>query len=349
MEGLKDLATGKPLPADAIQRVLYVCKPVHVYAIPPLMSMKGYSAADWTVPDPRNNGKTMEIFTARLRVFETAVPPPVNAPASASQEQVKVDILLEDPSNGNLFAAAPYTDAGVVEHAIDSSRFFALRVVGDGRKAVLGIGFEDRSEAFDFGVALQEARKVLGFSAGGNDNGASPNLVAPKRASTAPVGRGPVVRPGLRQTPSNPMVVRSRPVVAGTPPRQQTPEPPAPSKPKDYSLKPGETITVNLGSRKRPEGASQTSGDSAATDAATESQALFSIPPPPKPASSLDETSNAIPFLPPPPGAKGPSNADRRRRPVSQILMDEKKDEKKENTSTFDNAFDDDAEFGDFQ
>ena len=30
-------------------------------------------------------------------------------------------------------------------------------------KATLGLGFEDRSDAFDFGIALSEARKVLGW------------------------------------------------------------------------------------------------------------------------------------------------------------------------------------------
>ena len=50
---------------------------------------------------------------------------------------------------------------------MDSSRFFALRVQGEGgRRAILGIGFEERSDAFDFGVALQEVRKVLGMNDG---------------------------------------------------------------------------------------------------------------------------------------------------------------------------------------
>ena len=64
-----------------------------------------------------------------------------------------------------LFAAAPYTSQSVVTAATDSSRFFAIRVQGQGgMKATLGIGFEDRSEAIDFGIALQEASKLLGFA-----------------------------------------------------------------------------------------------------------------------------------------------------------------------------------------
>ena len=38
-------------------------------------------------------------------------------------------------------------------------------------KATLGIGFEDRSPAFDFGIALTECRKTLGFEQGSGGQG----------------------------------------------------------------------------------------------------------------------------------------------------------------------------------
>ncbi|KAK7415293.1 hypothetical protein QQZ08_012391 [Neonectria magnoliae] len=149
---LLDPATGTPLPNDAIQRVLFVANAVHVYNIPPLASTKGHNAAGWTA-DPKRH-----IFTARLRIVETAYESP------AADAKLKVDAVLEDSSTGQLFAAAPYTAPAVVEPVLDSSRFFALTVRDpQGRRATLGIGFEERSEAFDLSIALQEARKALGW------------------------------------------------------------------------------------------------------------------------------------------------------------------------------------------
>ncbi|OAX80752.1 hypothetical protein ACJ72_04904 [Emergomyces africanus] len=332
MSGQIDPATGKELPIDAIQRVLFICHPVHVYAIPPLTSMKGYTAADWTVPDPKNNNKSRQIFTARLRIIETAIPPPPQPQAQTRlqprpgnsttttttatttaatshivlQEKVKVDIVLEDPSTGNLFAAAPYTDPGAVEHAIDSSRFFAIRVMNDGRKAILGIGFEDRSEAFDFGVTLQEARKVLGF--------APPGGQTPSPGS----GRGTATAKGR--------------VGLGAQAQQKSaPESPA-QPPRDYSLKPGQTISINIGGKKPSSRPDQI--QSPVTAAREEQTALFSIPPPPGPTAKRDDdgdgngdgdgdfSSTAFPMIAPPPSS---ARSDRRRRPQSMLNTEENK------------------------
>ncbi|EOO01400.1 putative adaptin ear-binding coat-associated protein 2 protein [Phaeoacremonium minimum UCRPA7] len=235
-----DPATGRQLPSDAIQRILFIATSVHVYNIPPLASTKGYNAGTWT-EDPKRH-----IFTVRLRVIETAIP------QQSGEDKVKADIVLEDPSSGQLFAAAPYTTQAVVEPTLDSSRFFALRVQDpSGRKATLGIGFEERSEAFDFSVALQETRKALGWE------------------GSAPVGGAAASGPAAKKE--------------------------KPEEKKDYSLKEGETITVNLGSkfgrRNRPQESSST--------AEPASLSSFSLPPPPSASSSRGGFS-----LPPPPSAQ---------------------------------------------
>ncbi|KAJ9148908.1 Adaptin ear-binding coat-associated protein 2 [Pleurostoma richardsiae] len=254
-----DPATGRPLPPDAIQRVLFVASSVHVYNIPPLTSTKGYTAATWT-EDPRRH-----IFTARLRVVETAVPSQTpgggGAGAGDEDETVKTDVVLEDPSTGQLFAAAPYTDPGAVEPALDSSRFFALRVQDpSGRKAVLGFGFEERSAAFDFGVALQEAGKSLGL--GGSASGGGGVAQGQNAAKAAAQAREEEKR--------------------------------------DYSLKEGETITVNLGGTRfgRRAGGRPQQEETAGPAADLSS---FSLPPPPSAAASRSSGSS---FLPAPPSAR---------------------------------------------
>jgi len=157
-------------PLEAIERVLYLAPKVHIYAIPPMTSTKGHIAASWT-KEPGH-----EIFTARLRIIESSA----SVHASTALSKITTSLLLEAPTTGELFAAAPYTSPNVVETALDSSRFFAIRVEGeDGRKAVLGMGFEERSDAFDFGVALQEVRKVLGM-----------DLLVSATSGKEPLGKG---------------------------------------------------------------------------------------------------------------------------------------------------------------
>ena len=159
-----DPATGRSLGSDAIQRVLFVASSVHVYNIPPMTPGKGHVAASWTADGNKN-----QIFTARMRIIETSfAATPESGSGGGGDDQVKTDIVLEDTASGQLFAAAPYLAQAVVEPVSDSSRFFALRGQDEaGRKATLGVGFEDRGEAFDFGVSLQEAQKSLGWDRAG--------------------------------------------------------------------------------------------------------------------------------------------------------------------------------------
>ncbi|KAF2204657.1 adaptin ear-binding coat-associated protein 1 NECAP-1 [Delitschia confertaspora ATCC 74209] len=265
-----DPVTGQPLPPNAIQRILFIAPKVHIYQIPPLTSTKGYQASTWTA----DNNKR-QIFTARLRILETSIPSP-----NSESETVTTTLLLEDAGTGQLFAAAPYTSPNTVEQALDSSRFFAITVMGDGRKAILGMGFEERSEAFDFSIALQDARRVLGMEA----SGAAGRKPGEKKKEVEEVKR-------------------------------------------DFSLKEGETITVNFGGRgrrPRPEESPNTKQ--------SEHDALFSIKPPPGPGGNA---GGAMPFLPPPPSAKSVKEERRRSRQTF-----EQKPE--------DLGFDD-GEFGEFQ
>ncbi|KAJ6444894.1 adaptin ear-binding coat-associated protein 2 [Purpureocillium lavendulum] len=285
---LVDPATGRPLPSDAIQRVLFVANAVHVYNIPPLTSMRGHSATAWTADPSRH------IFTARLRVIETSTSEPLSsssssstsspaaaAQASSSSQHIKVDLVLEDtssPSTPQLFAAAPYTHPSAVEPVVDSSRFFAITVRDDqGRKAVLGIGFEERSDAFDMAVALQEARRGLGLDSDAQRGGQ-------RGAGADAAGEG----------------------VAGKDKATV----------KDYSLKEGETITVNLGSkfgRRRPEQHEQQE------TAAASLQSFALAPPPSSSASSAGEAAGGF-ALPPPPTAE---DVKRKRRSLRDLGFDD--------------------------
>ncbi|KAG0165279.1 hypothetical protein DFQ28_011072 [Apophysomyces sp. BC1034] len=71
-------------------------------------------------------------------------------------------IRLEDSITGELFATCPYdSSSNSVEAVLDSSRYFVLKIEHEGRHAFIGMGFQERSDAFDFNVALQDFEKQL--------------------------------------------------------------------------------------------------------------------------------------------------------------------------------------------
>ncbi|KAG9194709.1 adaptin ear-binding coat-associated protein 1 NECAP-1 [Alternaria panax] len=286
-----DPLTGKPLPSTAIQRILYLAPKVHIYQIPPATSTKGYQASTWTA----DNNK-LQIFTARLRVVETSIPCNDEQQSNDdAEENVTTTLLLEDAKTGDLFAAAPYTSERTVEQALDSSRFFAITVVGEGRKAILGMGFEERSEAFDFSIALQDARRVLGFE----QNPAATSSSRSSKSAQAPVAEEPK---------------------------------------RDFSLKAGETISINLGGLKGRRSRSHEGGEkSEEGDGKSEQDALFSIKPPP------GSGGGGPGFLPPPPSAKSVKEERRRSRQNFDAASFQPPKQTAEDLGF------DDGEFGEFQ
>ncbi|CAF1025695.1 unnamed protein product [Didymodactylos carnosus] len=115
---------------------------VYVYVIPPRQSTtRKHRAADWKLDQPN--------FICRLKVISKA-------------DQCL--IRLEDRNTGQHFATCPVESypSIAVENVEDSTRYFVIRVQNDnGQQAFLGMGFNDRSDSFDFNVALQDHFKYL--------------------------------------------------------------------------------------------------------------------------------------------------------------------------------------------
>ena len=72
-------------------------------------------------------------------------------------------MMKQDSGTGELFAqvnyAKPFTQ---VEPVLDSSRYFVLRVEGEaGKVAYIGMGFQERGDAFDFQVSSAYKRALF--------------------------------------------------------------------------------------------------------------------------------------------------------------------------------------------
>ncbi|CAF1102950.1 unnamed protein product [Didymodactylos carnosus] len=129
--------------SDGSYESIGLVKPeVYVYVIPPRQSTtRKHRAADWKLDQPN--------FICRLKIISKG-------------DQCL--IRLEDRNTGQHFATCPVESypSIAVENVEDSTRYFVIRVQNDnGQQAFLGMGFNDRSDSFDFNVALQDHFKYL--------------------------------------------------------------------------------------------------------------------------------------------------------------------------------------------
>ncbi|KAL5965019.1 Adaptin ear-binding coat-associated protein 1 [Taenia solium] len=122
------------------QSVLLVKREVFLYTLPPRQSTRGYRAAEWSLNAPA--------WTGRLRVV-----------TSSGSSDSTLYIRLEEAVSGRLYAQCPVEafPSVAVEQVLDSSRYFVIRLVSDdGRTVFVGIGFAERSDAFDLNVTIQD-------------------------------------------------------------------------------------------------------------------------------------------------------------------------------------------------
>lgn len=124
---------------DKVELVLADLPECHVFRLPPRSGAGGFKAEEW---EGRN------IWTGRCRVI-------------AHGEMA--EIRLDNPVTGDIFAKCPIDPAAassVIEPVSDSSRYFVLRIEdGSGRHAYIGIGFTERTAAFDFSVAITDFKQ----------------------------------------------------------------------------------------------------------------------------------------------------------------------------------------------
>jgi len=121
-----------------MEYTLFETPKVHAFKLPPKKSAAGYKAEEW---------QGHNIWLGQCKIVST--------------DDEKCYIRLMDDA-GKLFAECPLgidpNGPKSVENVTDSSRYFILRVVdrASGQHAFLGIGFDERSEAFDFSVAITD-------------------------------------------------------------------------------------------------------------------------------------------------------------------------------------------------
>lgn len=127
---------------DADEEIEYVIlnkREVFVYQIPPASSAQGHKADDW-----KNC-----IWRGRVQLVGRGK---------------HMAIKLLDSTSGQLFARCDIPNGEhdkFVNRTVDSSRYFVLKISNQGRHTFIGIGFEDRNDAFDFNCGMVDFKTTF--------------------------------------------------------------------------------------------------------------------------------------------------------------------------------------------
>ncbi|KAJ3356244.1 hypothetical protein GGF32_001565 [Allomyces javanicus] len=247
-----------------LESTLQVFRDVQIFRLPPRPSARGYRAQDW---DPNT------VWRGRLRVLSLTFPTPSAARAYAlntGPTGPTVCVLrIEDTTTGDLFGEAILRgrargDEAAVEPVIDSSRYFVVRLSdrASGRHAFVGMGFAERSDAFDLNVALMDFEKAVKYDLALEEAGGDHAKAAAAVAAASGVGGG---------------------IAAGG----------AGGSLPDLALKDGQQIAINLGNLAKKLGGNAPTTTSTSTAAPAASDDPFAFPPPPPAPSAASTTSAA--------------------------------------------------------
>ncbi|KAL8055226.1 hypothetical protein ABFX02_04G043100 [Erythranthe guttata] len=192
---------------ETFEHTLLVVREVSVFKIPPRPTSGGFKCGEWLQSD--------KIWSGRLRVVSCAT---------------RCEIRLEDPNSGELFAACfvnPGQREAAVESVLDSSRYFVLRIEdGRGKYAFIGLGFNERNEAFDFNVALSDHEKYVkregdkevgsgGAAAGGGEAGGEEGHIGIHPAVHHRLKEGETIRINVKNKSSSGAGMLSAAVLSG--------------------------------------------------------------------------------------------------------------------------------------
>ncbi|PHU22640.1 hypothetical protein BC332_07747 [Capsicum chinense] len=174
---------------EAFEHTLLVVREVSVFKIPPRPTSGGYKCGEWLQSD--------KIWTGRLRVVSC---------------NERCEIRLEDPNSAELFAACfvgPGQRESSVESVLDSSRYFVMKIEdGRGKHAFIGLGFNERNEAFDFNVALSDHEKYVKREnekkeVGDSEDGDDSNHIDIHPAVNHRLKEGETIRINVKNKPSS--------------------------------------------------------------------------------------------------------------------------------------------------